>query len=117
MSVALFLTDYKDLPYQISSTTNGGFDTRNVIVDQQSTGVEWEGTLWLNDNFSVHSTAGYIHVDVHDPVAVAPLTPKYTASLSPEYTWPMGANGNRSEERRVGKECVSTCNSRWAPDP
>src|SRR3546814_5993241 len=24
MSVALFLTDYKDLPYQISSTTNGG---------------------------------------------------------------------------------------------
>src|SRR3546814_12915284 len=23
--------------------------------------------------------------------------------------------GNRSEERRVGKECVSTCRSRWAP--
>src|SRR3546814_11827994 len=23
---------------------------------------------------------------------------------------------NRSEERRVGKECVSTCNSRWSPD-
>src|SRR3546814_18197206 len=22
----------------------------------------------------------------------------------------------RSEERRVGKECVSTCESRWAPD-
>src|SRR3546814_16721897 len=22
----------------------------------------------------------------------------------------------RSEERRVGKECVSTCRSRWAPD-
>src|SRR3546814_1855638 len=25
-----------------------------------------------------------------------------------------GAN-NRSEERRVGKECVSTCRSRWSP--
>src|SRR3546814_13498128 len=25
--------------------------------------------------------------------------------------WPLG----RSEERRVGKECVSTCRSRWAP--
>src|SRR3546814_14272639 len=24
--------------------------------------------------------------------------------------------GNRSEERRVGKECVSTCRSRWSPD-
>src|SRR3546814_17765955 len=22
----------------------------------------------------------------------------------------------RSEERRVGKECVSTCRSRWSPD-
>src|SRR3546814_18190281 len=26
-----------------------------------------------------------------------------------------GSNVNRSEERRVGKECVSTCRSRWSP--
>src|SRR3546814_17733700 len=25
------------------------------------------------------------------------------------------AKENRSEERRVGKECVSTCRSRWSP--
>src|SRR3546814_21017738 len=25
------------------------------------------------------------------------------------------ARGNRSEERRVGNECVSTCRSRWRP--
>src|SRR3546814_5486123 len=25
------------------------------------------------------------------------------------------AAGSRSEERRVGKECVSTCRSRWSP--
>src|SRR3546814_15120621 len=25
------------------------------------------------------------------------------------------ARNSRSEERRVGKECVSTCRSRWAP--
>src|SRR3546814_7109456 len=24
-------------------------------------------------------------------------------------------DANRSEERRVGKECVSTCRSRWSP--
>src|SRR3546814_13487355 len=24
---------------------------------------------------------------------------------------------DRSEERRVGKECVSTCRSRWSPSP
>src|SRR3546814_2620540 len=31
---------------------------------------------------------------------------------------PLGAAGEkitRSEERRVGKECVSTCRSRWSP--
>src|SRR3546814_11860322 len=27
----------------------------------------------------------------------------------------MVATGERSEERRVGKECVSTCRSRWSP--
>src|SRR3546814_15687054 len=25
------------------------------------------------------------------------------------------SSGGRSEERRVGKECVSTCRSRWSP--
>src|SRR3546814_13751215 len=25
-------------------------------------------------------------------------------------------NGRRSEERRVGKECVSSCRSRWSPN-
>src|SRR3546814_11886832 len=28
---------------------------------------------------------------------------------------PLQHRGDRSEERRVGKECVSTCRSRWAP--
>src|SRR3546814_4941121 len=27
----------------------------------------------------------------------------------------IGRNAKRSEERRVGKECVSTCRSRWSP--
>src|SRR3546814_12248440 len=28
---------------------------------------------------------------------------------------PAAHEGRRSEERRVGKECVSTCRSRWSP--
>ena len=28
---------------------------------------------------------------------------------------PGGGYTHRSEERRVGKECVSTCRSRWSP--
>src|SRR3546814_16102270 len=35
------------------------------------------------------------------------------------FAWPSGDWGSlpieRSEERRVGKECVSTCRSRWSP--
>src|SRR3546814_14267104 len=29
--------------------------------------------------------------------------------------WPAEDLKDRSEERRVGKECVSTCRSRWSP--
>src|SRR3546814_17542983 len=31
-----------------------------------------------------------------------------------ESTW-QGSGLDRSEERRVGKECVNTCRSRWSP--
>src|SRR3546814_12850982 len=29
----------------------------------------------------------------------------------------LDSRDTRSEERRVGKECVSTCRSRWSPSP
>src|SRR3546814_5025828 len=35
-------------------------------------------------------------------------------ALAPPFAWLPGPAG-RSEERRVGKECVSTCRSRWSP--
>src|SRR3546814_20697983 len=40
------------------------------------------------------------------------------AILMPRF-YAMGATTvyERSEERRVGKECVSTCRSRWSPYP
>src|SRR3546814_1024769 len=31
------------------------------------------------------------------------------------FTLVVGGSKIRSEERRVGKECVSTCRSRWSP--
>jgi iron complex outermembrane receptor protein len=92
MSIAVFYTDYKDLPYQVSTTSGAGFNTVNIIVDQTSKGVEWEGTWAPVDNFRLHTTLGYIDANVDDPnpAAVAPLTPKYTASVSPEFTIPAG---------------------------
>src|SRR3546814_5286465 len=38
--------------------------------------------------------------------------------LSPEFlwhSWDLTLQTLRSEERRAGKECVSTCRSRWSP--
>jgi iron complex outermembrane recepter protein len=92
--VGVFHTQYSDLPYQVSTTSGAGFDTRNIIVDQDSTGVEWESTLLLGDSFRLHTSAGYISVDVDDPVAVAPLTPEWTASISPEYSFALASGGN-----------------------
>src|SRR3546814_21046918 len=31
--------------------------------------------------------------------------------------WKLCCAIGRSDERRVGKECVSTCRSRWSPEP
>src|SRR3546814_15884608 len=39
------------------------------------------------------------------------LTDKHVAEIDKLVT-----QKERSEERRVGKECVSTCRSRWSPD-
>jgi iron complex outermembrane receptor protein len=92
-SIAVFYTDYKDLPYQVSTTSGGGFSTANIIVDQDSMGVELENTFQFGSNFRLHTTLGYIDVDVKGgiPFAVAPLTPELTTSISPELTVPMGS--------------------------
>src|SRR3546814_3138858 len=44
---------------------------------------------------------------LHRRFPSAPATPERTAGCCPR--------AGRSEERRVGKECVSTCRSRWSP--
>jgi len=96
MSAAVFYTQYDDLPYQVSSTVGLGFSTSNLIVDQDSSGFEWENTLILTDNFLFHATFGYIDVDVDEEGGVspvAPLTPETTFSLSPEFTIPLSGGG------------------------
>src|SRR3546814_18476243 len=35
--------------------------------------------------------------------------------IAPVWAFAGKQNARRSEERRVGKECVSTCRSRWSP--
>jgi len=96
MSLALFNTEYSDLPYQVSTTAGAGFNTVNIIVDQTSRGVEWESSLSLGDDFFINSSLGYLDVDVDDenPFVVAPLSPELTFSISPEYTVDVSNGGS-----------------------
>jgi iron complex outermembrane receptor protein len=94
MSAAIFTTEYSDLPYQVSTTSGGGFSTVNLIVDQTSTGFEWENTYFFTDNFSFQATLGYIDVDVDEQQGVkpvAPLTPELTWSISPMWAIPLAS--------------------------
>src|SRR3546814_4452207 len=57
------------------------------------------------------------------PVSLAPIwriEGQNNANIAVIRGFDLGAKGQvigrlRSEERRVGKECVSTCRSRWSP--
>ena len=46
-----------------------------------------------------------------DPIGESPFSDGTEETASPALFFPT----DRSEERRVGKECVSTCRSRWSP--
>ncbi len=100
MSAAIFTTQYEDLPYQVSTTAGLGFDTFNLIVDQTSTGFEWENTYFFTDNFSFQASLGFIDVSVDEQTVdgevvkpVAPLTPELTWSLSPMLAIPLSGGG------------------------
>src|SRR3546814_19380425 len=48
-------------------------------------------------------------------VQLVKITSRDPAPPSVDYLKSSGGLFLRSEERRVGKECVSTCRSRWSP--
>src|SRR3546814_7412055 len=50
------------------------------------------------------------------PISPAPVgAPNPGVPATPPPSPPDKTENHRSEERRVGKECVSTCRSRWSP--
>src|SRR3546814_11994860 len=51
----------------------------------------------------------------HHPFMAQDLRPISTSSAPPAAAFRLNVSPGRSEERRVGKECVSTCRSRWSP--
>src|SRR3546814_20197553 len=60
----------------------------------------------------------HAHVSA-DPALLDPCTPAKIDLLGLQKPMRQGfsrTRSDRSEERRVGKECVSTCSYRWSPD-
>src|SRR3546814_10870918 len=52
----------------------------------------------------------------HDHLVRRPCRPRSERAQAPKGVLELAVDRNdRSEERRVGKECVSTCRSRWSP--
>src|SRR3546814_2087571 len=49
------------------------------------------------------------------PICVVPAAASRAIIWPPPSPWSTTTATSRSEERRVGKECVSTCRSRWSP--
>src|SRR3546814_14157050 len=56
--------------------------------------------------------AGYVDGSVFSPYDDVSASVEYS---NPDFTLAPGVTDDRSEERRVGRECVRTCRSRWAP--
>ncbi|GGW90086.1 TonB-dependent receptor [Alteromonas halophila] len=89
LSIAVFNTEFEDLPYQVSRVSESGFDTANLVVEQTSRGIEFDSTFSY-ENFSVMTSIGYMDVDVEEQAGfrpVAPLTPDLTLSVGPQYTF------------------------------
>src|SRR3546814_2616988 len=49
------------------------------------------------------------------PILVPASRPPFLTSYHTKIVRAAPPSAGRSEERRVGKECVSTCRSRWSP--
>src|SRR3546814_7862323 len=85
---------------------------------KQKTAYEMRISDWSSDVCS-SDLDGAEPVDQRDtrPLGVRPAGDgKIRGGRNPAETGlPLRRRVGRSEERRVGKECVSTCRSRWSP--
>src|SRR3546814_9649110 len=95
---------------------------------KQKTAYELRISDWSSDVCSSDLTLHipYVKKNLRQDIAVAAqnvgkdagygaFTGEVSADMLAEFGIPWVITGHRSEERRVGKECVSTCRSRWSP--
>src|SRR3546814_12741098 len=79
------------------------------------------GRYWSSSGGQADFARGAMYSDKGSAFVVLPATAaggtvsRIRATLTPGSMVTTIKNTVRSEERRVGKECVSTCRSRWSP--
>src|SRR3546814_15621900 len=90
---------------------NGGKDIIALSVGERIEKDEMELAFRLLDEAFARESKVHIFVEVLDLQSIAPDALFYDLRHVLHYL----ARLKRSEERRVGKECVSTCRYRWSP--
>src|SRR3546814_14505385 len=70
----------------------------------------------LRGTFSQLRPGGAMHLFTYGPRCPVPQRVLDRLGLRARHTETVLANMPRSEERRVGKECVSKGRTRWSPD-
>src|SRR3546814_11779716 len=123
MTGSLRYTDYKarfagstiDLNPYGGSVAPARFPAIPVFFDNKTSDNNLSGRLPLSykpiDEVTIYASygtgykaGGFDGSSIFSPVEALPLRPEKAKAYE------------RSEERRVGKECVRTCRSRWSPD-
>src|SRR3546814_946028 len=82
---------------------------------KQKTAYEMRISDWSSDVCSSDLPMGAAAAAHSDLVIVTDDNPRGEDPAAIRAQVLAGAGETRSEERRVGKECVSTCRSRWSP--
>src|SRR3546814_5105471 len=97
-----------------------------LVFFKQKTAYDFRISDWSSDvcssdlpsanNIRVNNTRLYEHMQILDYV-ISPIRNQYDYILIDSHPEVSDVLRSiiRSEERRVGQECVSTCRSRWSP--
>src|SRR3546814_20478013 len=107
------MIDFSDMRPDIVKWTNASIRAgRRVVIGYDESGTAGPGAP-IDAGFDLNTlpTKGVLSFSPGDiapgqPGAESTLAREALKALQPEI---------RSDERRVGKECVSTCRSRWLP--
>src|SRR3546814_17736825 len=106
------------IPAQIAVTEIAGEKARHalgvlILAGGLTSTIVWPLTGLLQAQWGWRTTTL-----IYAALMLLICTPLHWAALArrPSEKSAAKAIDGRSEERRVGKECVSTCRSRWSPD-